>query len=401
MRCVVCGVGNHNARPIKLLPLCPWQPYFLQRRCVRHLLVSSNHAIHMDPTAIESKIRVALEANQIRTTDLFRDHDPLRTGFVTSSQFQRSIVTKIGQALTADEFAVLASLYDTKRDGRVHYRLFEEAMDHAVVPSNLERASPTKALGMSLSRSLNLTENVLADEEEEQFRDLFSRLQHHCKVAGIDIKACYEPFDVHHNGKVTKSQFIRAFPGPSTVTTQDRELIARKYECSNHLDVNYYKFFRDIEDIPSQPAASKTWRFNTERTVNIDAGFTPEIQELLNRIRIGFFRSRVRPVDYFSDHDKLHTGFVTENQFVCGLALACAAHDGPKLTRDEIAHVSAQFSNSKGQVNYRDFCKLTDKGTFSAIIFRSLSVYSGSIPESMMSWRHFHTMHLAPLAKFP
>eukprot|EP00042_Codosiga_hollandica_P037034 m.288100 g.288100 ORF g.288100 m.288100 type:complete len:928 (-) comp55034_c0_seq1:99-2882(-) len=305
---------------------------------------------------VVDKVRELLSGRMVRTGELFRDHDPLRTGFVTASQFQRAIVARIGTVLAQADFDALAAHYNTKADGRVNYRLFEDAMDHAIIPSNLERL-PTAPIP---SPSRPIDRNQLPDQLEQEFALVFAKLQHHCKVNGIDIKACYEPFDLHHNGKVTRSQFLRAFPGPASVTQYDKELVISKY-ASGSLDVNYLQFFRDIESVASEPAISRTWRF-TQRDVSLTKReFSPQVSEVVERLRVGFFRSRVRPLDFFADHDKLRSGLVTENQFICGLSLACSARDGANLTRDELQLIASEFSNGAGHVKYRDFCQITDK----------------------------------------
>jgi hypothetical protein len=68
-------------------------------------------------------------------------------------------------------------------------------------------------------------------------------------------------------------QFIRAFPGPNTITEREKELLVQKY-ASGSLDVNYLKFFRDVEAISSQPAAPKTWKFTQRTPVDIGTCLT-------------------------------------------------------------------------------------------------------------------------------
>jgi hypothetical protein len=96
-------------------------------------------------------------------------------------------------------------------------------------------------------------------------------------------------------------------------------VLIAKYGAGS-LDFNYLQFFRDIENIPAEPAAPKTWSFG-QRGREQPQEFSAEMTALLERLRVGFFRSRVRPVDFFADHDKLRSGLVTENQFVCGSTL--------------------------------------------------------------------------------
>jgi len=48
------------------------------------------------------------------------------------------------------------------------------------------------------------------------------------------------------------------------------------------------------------------------------------VEALLQRLQIFFHKGRVRALQFFGDYDKLRSSFVTSNQFVCGLSLACA-----------------------------------------------------------------------------
>ena len=140
-------------------------------------------------------------------------------------------------------------------------------------------------------------------------------------------------------------------------------MLVRKYAVGS-LDVNYLKFYRDVEAIATEPSPARTWKF-TARAV--DAGrrvFSEEVADILDRLRVGFYRSRVRPIDFFADHDTLRCGLVTENQFVCGLTLALSAHDSAQVSREEYQAVASAFKNETGHIRYREFCQIADNGTF-------------------------------------
>ena len=54
-------------------------------------------------------------------------------------------------------------------------------------------------------------------------------------------------------------------------------------------------------------------------------------------------------------------GIVTENQFSCGLALACSGRDAPRISREEMASVIALFRAPNGRgVLYRKFADTVD-----------------------------------------
>jgi hypothetical protein len=145
------------------------------------------------------------------------------------------------------------------------------------------------------------------------------------------------------------------------VTQREKDLLVNKYAVGP-LDVNYLAFFRDIEGLSSSSAPPKTWSFTSRDPHGNSQGFSAEMTSLIERLRVGFYRSRVRPIDFFADHDKLRSGLVTENQFICGLSLALSAHNAAVLSREEQQSVAAEFLTQTGHVRYRDFCNITDNG---------------------------------------
>ena len=63
-------------------------------------------------------------------------------------------------------------------------------------------------------------------------------------------------------------------------------------------------------------------------------------------------------MEFFKDHDKLRSGIITENQFVCGLSLCCGqlAH----LTCEEIQRIADHFRTEDGRVRYKGFCDMME-----------------------------------------
>ena len=65
------------------------------------------------------------------------------------------------------------------------------------------------------------------------------------------------------------------------------------------------------------------------------------IDEIFAKIRDVVYKNGIRTTEFFKDHDKLRSGVITENQFVCGLSLCCGqlAH----LNREEIQKIVEQY----------------------------------------------------------
>jgi hypothetical protein len=98
-------------------------------------------------------------------------------------------------------------------------------------------------------------------------------------------------------------QFLRSFPGPAAVDQRSRELLARKYSHGTG-DVDYNKFWADVTDY-HVPALRTT---ATPTASPVATQYSGDVAEILERLKAGFFRSRVRPIDYFADHDPLRSG---------------------------------------------------------------------------------------------
>jgi Ca2+-binding EF-hand superfamily protein len=83
-----------------------------------------------------------------------------------------------------------------------------------------------------------------------------------------------------------------------------------------------------------------------------------DLNEIFQRIRDAVYKNGIRTTEFFRDHDKLRSGVITENQFICGLSLCCGrtAH----LSRDDIQTVVNHYRNTDGRVRYKEFCDMME-----------------------------------------
>ncbi len=79
------------------------------------------------------------------------------------------------------------------------------------------------------------------------------------------------------------------------------------------------------------------------------------------------FKNRVRTIEFFKDYDKLRSGIITENQFVCGLSLAIAKE--AQLTRPEIQKISEYYRADEGRVHYKEFCDMMENGKGCFVVY--------------------------------
>ena len=80
--------------------------------------------------------------------------------------------------------------------------------------------------------------------------------------------------------------------------------------------------------------------------------------ELSSRIQDVVSKNEICTTEFFKDHDKLRSGIITENQFVCGLSLCCGqlAH----LTCEKIQRIADHFRTEDGRVWYEGFCDMME-----------------------------------------
>lgn len=86
----------------------------------------------------------------------------------------------------------------------------------------------------------------------------------------------------------------------------------------------------------------------------------PDLNTIFEKIRVAVFKNGIRTTEFFKDHDKLRSGIITENQFVCGLALAVGKE--AQLSRAEIQKVVEYYRQPDGRVKYKEFCDIMENG---------------------------------------
>ncbi|KAI8521606.1 hypothetical protein Bbelb_013600 [Branchiostoma belcheri] len=312
---------------------------------------------------LEDEIRTVAQTKRVRVSEFFKDFDRLRSGFITASQFKRCLDQNLGIQLTPQDEVMLLDKYDLKREGMVNYRLFTDVIDQAFNPNDMtptpeaQAVTPVEFLGTQ--RSLR----PLSPGSQQRVRDILERMQPFYKYHGINLRTSYEDFDRHHIGVVTESQFYRSFPGPPDITDDEKYLLACRYADPDRPGLcNYLNLHHDLEQVaedlrdpgispPSDPLPTYGWW-------PAEAPADPVIRELFEKIRKAVYKNGIRTIEFFRDHDKLRSGIITENQFVCGLALAVGKE--ANLARTEIQKLADYYKTEDGRVRYREFCDIME-----------------------------------------
>lgn len=92
----------------------------------------------------------------------------------------------------------------------------------------------------------------------------------------------------------------------------------------------------------------------------LQAGAGETVQLIFDRIRVAVYKNGIRTIEFFKDYDKLRSGIITENQFICGLSLAISKE--AQLTRGEIQKIAEFYRQPDGRVAYKEFCDMMENG---------------------------------------
>ncbi|WAQ95233.1 hypothetical protein MAR_027923, partial [Mya arenaria] len=266
------------------------------------------------PAAVENfvnSIRTLAHTKRIRVTLFFQDFDKLRSGFVTVPQFSRCLWQTLGIQLTPEQEELVKRHYDIKGDGQfINYKLLGTVRSVRPLTPGSERRLVQLLLTMAL----------------------------------------------------TFAHFYRSFPGPPDVNEADMNLLVQKYRDPDRPGLlNYLNLHHDIVAIGGQVAKEKelieapnTQVDETRVMLTPD----PDLNTIFDKIRVAVFKNGIRTTEFFKDHDKLRSGIITENQFVCGLALAVGKE--AQLSRAEIQKVVEYYRQPDGRVKYKEFCDIME-----------------------------------------
>lgn len=312
---------------------------------------------------VENHIRTTALTKRIRPSEFFLDYDRLRSGFVTFTQFFRVLWENLGIKLGEEEMRALIERYDLKRDGRLNYRTFCDIINQPFNPNNItanpgqQNVRPLEFLGTV--RSLH----PLDPDHEQKIEQLLRRLAQFYQYRGINLRTSCEDFDRHHIGVIQESQFYRSFPRPPDVAEEDISLLVSKYRDPERAGLlNYLNLHHDLEAVrmlmKEEERAPLPAQTPASAFLSKEPGADHTVQQVFDRIRVAVYKNRVRTTEFFKDYDKLRTGIITENQFVCGLSLAIGKE--AQLTRPDIQKIVEFYKLDDGRVQYKEFCDMME-----------------------------------------
>jgi len=312
---------------------------------------------------VEDRIRDVVHGKRVRITEYFKDYDRLRTGFITKTQFDRCLDQQFGIVLSNEEDCQLMSKYgsDPKQRDRVNYREFCNTLCANFNPNILDIEPATQRIGSASSFPAEC--RPLSPSSLAKCNDVLQRIAPYYKYHGIIVKNCFEDFDRHNNGLVTESQFYRSLPGPPDVSESEMMLLAKKYlDPTKPSLCSYMKLHNDILEV--QKGMEDNFKYpGRDEVVGGDehmpmGGTGSDLQHTFEKIRLAVVKNGLRTTEFFKDHDKLRSGIITENQFICGMSLCCGT--AANLSRDEIQQLANYYRTEDGRVCYREFCQVME-----------------------------------------
>ncbi|KAK2184430.1 hypothetical protein NP493_266g02009 [Ridgeia piscesae] len=312
---------------------------------------------------LEDEIRTTSLTKRIRPEQFFLDFDPLRSGYVTESQFFRILWENLGVKLNEDQEKMVAAKYMFKGDGNVNYRTFCKVIsqpfkaDDLTRPPDVQKVDAKEFLGTS--RSLQ----PLNEDQERRVEALLQRLNEFYTYHGINLRTSCEDFDWHHRGVIQESQFYRSFPKPPGVTDEDVFLLVLKYRDPDKPGlVNYLNIHHDLLAVSQRDSDIAKSAFPHYKNVTDYLPTQPDVdltlQQIFDKIRVAIYKNRVRSIEYFKDYDRLRSGIITEHQFNSAIVLAIGKE--AQLSPPEVQKIIEYYRTPDGRVQYKEFCDMLE-----------------------------------------
>ncbi|CAB4016979.1 uncharacterized protein LOC110234356 [Paramuricea clavata] len=301
------------------------------------------------------RIRHHVLTNRIRVEEYFQDFDPLRSGSISKSHFRRGLSSLGQHQLTDAQFEVMALYYsDPKRSGNVIWTQFLRDIEQVFTKRGLEKI-PTFAVPSSETFLMDKPGARTDLEATELLDQCMHRLRERTKQRRLLAKPCFQDFDKHNNGHVTKSQFRQCLQHLElNATVKEMEVMEEKF--SDDIGVNYIRFLEELQ--PSEKEVnSYVRRLEELKLVNNkvmpDHG-SEDIERILQKIKNKVVKERIRVLEFMRDYDKLRSGRMLKTYFARALDLCQLG-----LTKKEVDILTKVYTSSHDP-DYVDYVEFSD-----------------------------------------
>lgn len=312
-----------------------------------------------------ARIRHIVLTNRLRVIEFFQDFDPLRSGYISKTQFKRALATmglsKLGsQDLTEAQYQMLAKYYESSSSSdKVCWKQFHDDIENVFTQPGLEKA-PTYQVPQSevfrVPKPGTVNWEGASQDHLNLVAETMNRLQQKVNQRRILCKPCFQDFDRHNNGHVTKTQFRQCLTYLQ-LNASEEEMKALEAKFCNDMGFNYIAFLQELQPY-TPPDFMYEKRLEDVRQTNVrtrlpETDPISDLEGVLIKIKTKVSRERLRVLDFMKDYDKLRSGRMLKTSFRRALDLC-----GFQLKESEICILEDRYQSRKDPdyVEYTQFC---------------------------------------------
>ena len=278
--------------------------------------VTGNDTHKAAPTDVEdvlARMRQTCKEQRIRISEFFRDFDKLRSGFITEAQFRIGLnMSKI--VLNNNEFRLLADHFQAPKAGaHIKWREFSDCVDEVFTTKGLEKDNQME-VGTGRTQTFygkqdaSAEDNAIAASFAAKFRTLVQRER-------LNARSFFQDQDRHNHFKVSAKQFKQTCH-LLKCEINDAELQAIVNVYGNKQgEIEYLPFINDTFVLKYNINEPYTGAKSTYVNQFTDFSGSAEVQALLQKVKDGVMRSRIRLGEFMQDHDPLRKGTIDATKF--------------------------------------------------------------------------------------
>jgi len=205
------------------------------------------------------RLRHHVLVNRIRVKQYFADFDPLNSGTVTRSQFERGLgymgLSSLGQHhLTPGQLATLCHIYEVPDDDqqRVAWTRFAADLESVFTLPNLEYTPSTQVPPSTIYEvpKPGTMDWRFADEPQRVLTEkTLARLATYVAGRRALIRPFFKSLDPHNNGHLSRSRFRQGLT-VSELRCTEAEMQALEARFGNDVGVDYLAFLAIVEPTP-------------------------------------------------------------------------------------------------------------------------------------------------------
>jgi len=262
-----------------------------------------------------------------------RDHDRLRSGSITETQFL-SCLSMSKLFLSKEESKLLIEKYrNPEKSKEILWRKFCDEIDQVFVVKELEKRNDIDDLKSITKTQFNSSELSLTDQAS--LNEILKDMKRFFEVNRIDPKPAFANYDHLKRGKVLRTQFKKILHSMKFfIDDSNIDILMKKYGDKIPDEINYILILNDANEIlgnnelkeeekvdkniiPVLSSANNFYTYSTH-SKKYDKSVIEVIEKIKNIVKV----NRVRMHEFFNDFDILRKGVVTKAKFRTAMNMA-------------------------------------------------------------------------------